>query len=427
MFTVDKVEIGRHIADLLEESRFKSARQFGKEYLRVRYGSVDEDAIPNIQNRISQIINGKKWIQMEDLPIFADLLGVSVEDIVSAGTSSTPSSGRVTNYSIAHSDDPAAWDAYINREDKLFLNPDEYNKTIIDYALEAGNYAFLKFLMDKKHIWFVGDDKKQYHDSFGEYGPGFGAGTNIKRRTVGDNDTLDTWLKDKDDLRFKMMSLAIKNKDFEMLTRLHAREIPLLYTINHFLTFNPREDKLPESKNTEQFTQSLASCSNTTLAYFFDSFTVESTIRDEKNTFIFPYAGAVLNQMIKRKEKSATLFLEKATKWNKQILSQLKEAIDDSVKACQDYYAPLNCPDIYNEAFLRAEALRDYYFYPNTGFVAFTSARFSKKAAIRGFITNIVHVTVKSSDPELQFLIDELNESYDVFNTFIQEKEVKHV
>ena len=178
MFTVDKVEIGHHIADLFESSRFKSARQFGKEYLRVRYGSVDEDAIPNIQNRISQIINGKKWIQMEDLPIFADLLGVSVEDIVSAGT-------------------------------------------------------------------------------------------DVKRRTFGYN---DTWLKDKDDLRFKMMSLAIKNKDFEMLTRLHAREIPLLYTINHFLTFNPREDKLPESKNIEQFTQSLASCSNTTLAYFFDSF-----------------------------------------------------------------------------------------------------------------------------------------------------------
>lgn len=427
MFTVDKVEIGRHIADLIDESSFKSARQFGIEYLRVRYGSVDEDAIPNIQNRISQIINGKKWIQMEDLPIFANLLGVSIEDIVSAGTSSTPSSGRVTNYSIAHSDDPEAWDAYIRREDRLILNPDEYNKTVIDYALEAGNYAFLKFLMDKKHIWFVGDDKKQYHDSFGEYGPGFGAGTDIKRRTVGYNDTLDTWLKDKDDLRFKMMSLAIKNKDFDMLTTLHAREIPLLYTINHFLTFNPREDKLPESKNTEQFVQNLASCSNTTLAYFFDPFTIESVIRDEKNTFIFPYAGTLLNQMIKRHEKSTSRFIEKATKWNKQVLSQLQAAINDSVTACKEYYDPLKCPDIYNDAFIRAEALRDYYFYPNTGFVAFTNARFSKKAPIEGFITNIIHVTIKSSDPELQLLIDELNETYDAFNAFIQEKDVKHV
>ena len=427
MFTVDKVEIGRHIADLIDESSFKSARQFGIEYLRVRYGSVDEDAIPNIQNRISQIINGKKWIQMEDLPIFANLLGVSIEDIVSAGTSSTPSSGRLTNYSIAHSDDPEAWDAYIRREDRLILNPDEYNKTVIDYALEAGNYAFLKFLMDKKHIWFVGDDKKQYHDSFGEYGPGFGAGTDIKRRTVGYNDTLDTWLKDKDDLRFKMMSLAIKNKDFDMLTTLHAREIPLLYTINHFLTFNPREDKLPESKNAEQFVQNLTSCSNTTLAYFFDPFTIESVIRDEKNTFIFPYAGTLLNQMIKRHEKSTSRFIEKATKWNSQVLSQLQDAINDSVTACKEYYDPLKCPDIYNDAFIRAEALRDYYFYPNTGFVAFTNDRFTKKAPIEGFITNIIHVTIKSSDPELQFLIDELNETYDAFNAFIQEKEVKHV
>lgn len=426
MFTVDKVEIGRHIKNLLDESSFKSARQFGKEYLRIRYGSVDEDAIPNIQNRISQIINGKKWIQMEDLPIFAELLGVSVEDIVSAGASSAPSSGRVTNYSIAHSDDPKAWNAYIHRDDKLFLNPDEYNKTVIDYALEAGNYAFLKFLMDEKHIWFVGDDKKQYHDSFGEHGSGFGAGTDIKRRAVGYNDTLDTWLKDKDDLRFKMMSLAIKNKEFDMLIRLHAREIPLLYTINSFLIINPREDKLPESKNTEQFVQNLASCSDTTLAYFFEPFTVESVIRNEKNTFIFPYAGAVLNQMIKRKEKNTARFIEKATQWNKQVLSQLQKAIDESVTACKDYYDPLNYPDVYNEAFVRAEALRYYYFWPNTGFVAYTNARFSKEAPVGGFITNIVHVTVKSSDPEMQFLIDELNGTYDTFNTFCQEKEVKH-
>ena len=131
--------------------------------------------------------------------------------------------------------------------------------------------------------------------------------------------------------------------------------------------------------------------------------------------------------MIKREEKSAALFVEKATKWNKQVLSKLEEAIDDSVTSCIDYYDPSNWPDTYNEAFIRAEALRDYLFYPNTGFVAFTNARFAKKAPIRGFITNIVHVTVKSSDSELQLLIDELNESYDVFNTFIQEKEVKHV
>ena len=84
MFTIDKKEIGHHIADLISESRFKSARRFGIEYLKARYGSADADAIPNIQNRICQITKGNKWIQIEDLPIFSELLEVSIEDIIIA-------------------------------------------------------------------------------------------------------------------------------------------------------------------------------------------------------------------------------------------------------------------------------------------------------------------------------------------------------
>ena len=423
MFTVDKTEIGRHIADLIAESHFKSARQFGKKYLELRYGSVDEDAVPNIQNRISQIINGKKWIQMEDLPIFAELLGVSIEDIVSAGTSPAPSSSRVTNYSIAHSDDPAAWEAYACRDDKLILNPDEYNKTVIDYALEAGNYAFLKYLMDKEYIWFVGDDKSMYHNSFGEYGPGFGAGTSIERREIGYDETLNLWLKDKDDLRFKLMSLAIRNKDFDMLERLHAREIPLLYTISHFYVGNPRDDKLPESRNTEQFLQNLATCSGETLKKFFEPFTVGSQRADEENTFVFPYAGAVLDKMIKQRRRDAARFIGMATEWNRQVLSKLQEAIDEDTTACKEYY---NYLGVRSEEHIRSEALREYYYYPNTGFVAYTCARFERKAPVKGFITNIIRTTAKSSDPELQILIDELNETSEFLNNLRQEKEAKH-
>ena len=291
MFTIDKKEIGHQIADLISESRFKSARRFGIEYLKTRYGSADADAIPNIQNRICQITKGNKWIQIEDLPIFAELLEVSIEDIISAGNFSPEASNRVTNYSIAHSNNPEIWKDYIQRKDKLVLNPDEYNKTVIDYALEAGNYPFLKYLIDSNYIWFVGDDKQKYHESFGGYGACFGAGTSIKRRDIGHTDNLDLWLKEKDDLRFKLMALAIKNKDFDMLDRLHAREVPMLYKLSHLYGWHPHEYKLPQSKNTEQFINSLASCTNTTLSYFFEPFTIEPAYRDEKNTFIFPYAG----------------------------------------------------------------------------------------------------------------------------------------
>lgn len=59
MFEVDKKKIGEHIAELIEASEYKSDRQFGIAYLNRRYGSLDEAAIPNIQNRICQIKKGK--------------------------------------------------------------------------------------------------------------------------------------------------------------------------------------------------------------------------------------------------------------------------------------------------------------------------------------------------------------------------------
>ena len=224
-----------------------------------------------------------------------------------------------------------------------------------------------------------------------------------------------------------MISLAIKHDDFDMLNRLHAKEIPLLYTINHFLIFNPKEDKLPGSKNVAQFLQNIAAGPNTTLAYFFEPFTIESAIRDDKNTFFFPYAGSVLDIMIKNKASNTARFIEMATKYNKTVLAQLQKQIDNGINSSKEYYDQLNCPEIYNDVFIRNETLRDYYFYSNTGFVAFTAPRFAKKDAVIGFITNVIHVTSKSSDAELQFLINELNEIYDTFVKYLDEKENCHL
>ncbi len=422
MFEVDKTKIGKHIAELIEASEYPSDRQFGIAYLEKRYGVLDEAAIPNIQNRICQIKKGNKWIQIEDLPVFAELLGVSIEDIVSAGTSHAPVTGRITNYSIAYSSDPNEWEAYVNRDDKLILNADEYNKTVIDYALEAGNYQFLKFLVDNGYIKFVGQDKSMYYDSYGEHGAGFGAVTEIKRRDPGHVDILDSWLKDKDDLRFKMIALALKNKDFGMLDCLHAKEIPLLYSLGHFRHLNPKEDKLPESKNVKLFIQAIASCPNSTLTYFFKPFTIVSSIRKQQNTFFFPYVGKVLDAMIKNKVKGTARFIEMATKYNKTVLTKMNTELECAIKACKEYYDQCNCSEM-SEDFYRNEALRDYFFYNNTGFVAFTAPRFTRDSEMSGFITNVIRVTAKSSDPEIQFLIDEINETYETFINYMHEKD----
>ena len=153
MFKTNNEKIGKHLGNLIKNSEHKNDRQFCIAYLTLRDGEANPDDIQKMQNRICQIKNGKKGVQIEDLPIFSDLLGVSIEDILSAGTVLTLVLNRKTNYSIAFSNDPSEWEAYIKRDDKLILNPDEYDKTAIDYALEAGNYPFLKYLTEKGYIY----------------------------------------------------------------------------------------------------------------------------------------------------------------------------------------------------------------------------------------------------------------------------------
>lgn len=414
MFKTNNEKIGKHLGDLIKNSEHKNDRQFCIAYLTLRDGEANPDDIQKMQNRICQIKKGKKGVQIEDLPIFSDLLGVSIEDILSAGTALTPILNRKTNYSIAFSKDPAEWEAYIQRDDKLILNPDEYDKTAIDYALEAGNYPFLKYLTEKGYIWFVGDDKKEYY-------LGFGAGTSINRREVSFLDTLDLRMKSQDDLRFKMIALAIRNNDLKILSVLHAREIPLLYTINPVHHGTLKDKLLPSSLNVEQMINSIAASENTAISYFFEEFEIEAELNSLRSTFVFPYAGQVLDALIRSKRLFAgKLFLGKAIEHNKRVQKKLQKLVDKSKASCKELYSAAPNNSYYNESYFHREAWREYYFYPENGFIAYYMPFYSKNTT--GFITNVINVTVSSTDKEVQFLIDKLKKTY---NTFIKQYEKK--
>ena len=414
MFKTNNVKIGKHLGDLIKKSQHKNDRQFCIAYLTLRDGEANPDDIQKMQNRICQIKNGKKGVQIEDLPIFSDLLGVSIEDILSAGTVLTPVLSRKTNYSIAFSKDPAEWEEYIQRDDKLILNPDEYDKTAIDYALEAGNYPFLKYLTEKGYIWFVGDDKPDYYH-------GFGAGTSIKRRDIGFHDILDIRMRSQDDLRFKMIALAIRNKDFEMLTILHAREIPLLYTINPIQHWTLKDEQLPLSPNIGQMIDSIAASETAAISYFFDEFIIETENRALQNTYIFPYASQVLDALIvSRRIPESKRFLEKSIEHNKRIQKKLQKLVDKSKVNCKEFYNTDPNSNYYDETYFHREAWKEYYFYPKTGFITYYMPFYLKNAT--GFITNVINVTVSSKNTEIQFLIDELKKTY---STFIKQYEKK--
>ena len=415
MFKTDNAKIGKHLGELIKNSEYKNDRQFGIAYLTLRDGKANPDDIQNMQNRICQIKKGKKGVQIEDLPIFSELLGVSIEDILSAGTALTPVLNRKTNYSIAFSKDPNEWESYIHRKDKLILNPDEYDKTAIDYALEAGNYPFLKYLMDKKYIWFVGDDPKEYYT-------GFGAGTSIQRRKISFHDSLEFRLYEQDDLRYKMIALAIREKDFSMLTTLHAREIPLLYTINPVQHWFLKDTKLPASANIDQMIENIASSENTALSYFFEEFDITASNSAYKNSFVFPYAGRVLDSLIvKNRTHESKRFLEKSIEHNKKIHKNLHELVDKAISSCKEFAN--NGPDsnLYDNNYLNRESWQNYHFYPEIGFVSYYMPFYTKNSS--GFITNVIKCSAKSKNPEVQFLIDELNNTYNTLKNLYEQKE----
>jgi len=397
MFKVNNIEIGKYLDHLIKNSKYKNASKFCEAYLKLRDGNANQDDIQNMRNRISQIKNGKKGIQIEDLPIFSELLEVSIENILSAGTLSGQTSERKSNYSIAFSNNQSEWEDYIQRPDKLILNPDEYNKTIIDYALEAGNYALLKYLMDNKYIWFVNNNKD-------EYWGGFSAGTNIKKREIPFLDPLEYRMKENNDLRYKMIILAINNKDFEMLDKLHARELPFLYTINPLSGCALlREPKLPDSDNIKQMIKSISDSENTILSYFLDEFEIESKFTPHIRTFIFPFASQVLESLIcKNRFSESKRFLELAIDHNKNIWKNLQNIIKQSNN---DW--------------------NNFYFSQESGFVSYYMPLHLKNNALddNRLIANVINVDVNSSDTEVQFLITELNNIYDSFSRQYEQKE----
>ena len=418
MFKINNSEIGKYLSRLIKD-QYSSDRRFCIEYLKLRDDRNDvenSDDIQKMQNRICQINKGNKRIQIDDLPIFSELLGVSIENILSAGTSTVPATNRKSNYLIAHSKDPDEWKSYIARDDKLILNPDEYNKTAIDYALECENYNFLRYLISEEYIWFVGNDEKEYcgaWDYKNQYFSSFGAGTKIERRKIGNHDALGSHMKEQADLRFKMISLAIKHKDIKMLDRLHAREFPMLYTITPFSPSILKNTKLPDSDDLNHMIRNIAAGENEILSYFLEEFQIMPAHR----YFVFPYAGQVLDALIRQKRNSeCKRFLKQAIHRNKQIQNKLEKLVDTAKTNIKHAY-----DDVYSDEIAEKEIWNQYYFYRDTGFFSYHTPPILKNN-VKSFIANVIHITETSNDSEVKYLIDELNETYDIFVRYYEKK-----
>ncbi len=387
--------------------KFESYRQFAAEYIKLRdnEGEPASYEINKASTKISQIKRGNKGIQITDLPIFADLLEVSVDSILSGGTAPSPSFSRMTNYSIAFSKDEEEWEEYVNHPDKPFLNPDEYGKTVIDYALEFKNYDFLKYLMEKGYIWFVREDPNLYWRSFG-------AGTSIKKRTWVNNDALGGKMLENDQLRTSLVALALEKGDAAILDGMKAREVPELYGVS---CFYDREVDFERYYNPE-YMDRLAECDEAILRYFSEEFEI-NTGRDDLITVTFPYLGKLIGLAMKKHNKKVPILLENALQHNRNVLKRIKEVAEiysDAFEGMREYMGADR---------VEAEIMSDFHFHEESGTVCFHSALFGQKK--EGLFSNVIKVTANSKDEKINALIEKVNAAYDQIANYHYEEEEK--
>ena len=407
MYKVDNIEIGKYIGGLIIAREYASDRRFAIEYIKLRDGNSDEPDSAEIQlaaNKISQIKKGRKGIPITDLPIFSDLLEVSIEAILSAGEVVKPVSTRMTNYSVACSSDEGIWKEYVERSDKLILNEDEYGKNIIDYALEFRNYDLLKFLTDNGYIYFVDDDQQKYWGSFG-------AGTRIERRHLGSYDDLDVRMKERDDLRTSMIALALDRGDYDMLDKMKAREIPSLYEGSYFYRKSIDFEKYYNPKLMDAILKS----SDEVLKYFSEEFEINTNFK-AKSRFMFPYLGKLIEMVVRENGKAATSMLKKALKHNQDLLKRIKQIAELSAKSFGDKAEYMPKDAIYDWI------MHDYNYYDDNDTVAYWVR--DEKGAYQGVFSNVIRVNGTSKDSSVAKLIGELNDSYDMIREYKYEGEV---
>ena len=373
-------KIGNYIKKLIEDSDYKSTRQFCRAYLEALGETVNDDELRKMSNRLSAIKKGKKSIQIKDLPVFTQLFDVSCEEILSAGEVRKYNENHMTNYQIAFSDDEKVWQSYINRDDKLILNSDEYNKTVIDYALEFKNYKFLKYLMENNYIWFV--SKTPEKDCY----LGFGAGTSIKRRKIGLIDDLDAEMKQNDSLRRKMIALAIENKDFDLLEELRAREIPSMYRVNLYGVSQPSFEKYCDI----DIVKNLSNADEKVLDYFSKEIEIKPDLYKESVAFMFPMVDNLIELLIQNNNAYAEPILRRCIEHNKNAFKIIKRIKDRKYE--QYGYIENNC---------------EFYFSEDGNIISV----FDRKKR-DGTVTNIISINCDSESFVISELIKDLNKTY---------------
>lgn len=328
-------EIGQYLRTQIT-ARQGTQRSFVRKYLAATGESQTSEN--REANSLSAILSGKNGITTERLFIYAQLLGVSCEEILTAGKSHREAQSRMTNHSVAFSKNAMDWEIYLQREDTPFLFADEFNKTILDYALEYQNYPFIKYLVEKEHIRFIDEDRKNHF--FVDYC----IQTNFTHRPSFPQHRVEDELQEAAELRKQMIVLAIQNQDIPMLDWLHARETSEMHCsclAFHELSNAPKQ-------NVEAILPALAAASHEIVAYFSEPMIMHDRFGYE-NHFVYPYLDELANIMLKQGSQNADMVLNAIAAHNQWVYHALRKMLNQAVEMYNAKYE-----------FLPLEHLRSY-------------------------------------------------------------------
>ena len=390
-------EIGAYLKKIIDE-KYESVRKFCKEFLSETDVEQSPENIRKMQNKISQILKGKKGVQTYDLPVFCKLLDKSCEAILSAGEVFVPEVNRMTNYLIAFSKDENEWKKFMSRENSLIFRTDEYGKNVIDYALEFKNYDIIKLFIDRGYITIEED--------IGYVGNHTTFVTKTKIESLNDNNekVFDSFLLKyllPFNFRLHLMELAIDNNDVDMLMKIRAREVPRAYLISW-------------GKELRKFEliKKFANAKKETLEYFTDDF--EANLRNGQNveefkpeTIIFPFVSELVDILIKNNNNFAKRALEKIREHNESVYNRLRDIIDEGIKKNHEQFKfERTKEEIYKEEKNGIDiATEEFRYSEENGFIEVWGMRLGTY-----LFSNIIKLDTKTYDSELKKLIEEVNQ-----------------
>ncbi len=420
----ENIKIAENLCFFIKK-KYNSEAEFCREYIKLRSNldssfRVADNTEKNMYDTLGRMKNGKASIQVEQLPYFTELLGVTCEDILSLDKPAKADRDRITNYNTACSSDEKVWEEYFNHKEDLGAYCDEYGMTVVDYTIKLRNYELIKFIVNRKENSPYKDIMECFQSTALEHDMIFSTNKywNYSGRPV--------MKKEGNRKRKEIIYMAIKNNDVDMLENMKAKnECFFEITIDSNGYNLLKIDYFYDNKVLELISETR---SNKVINYF-----SQGSESERKHMYIFPYISAVVEKLLsKGKTGMAIIALKNIRTYNESIVRRIKSILDIFMSKVEKNYAfdlkyehLINLsererpnPDYLNVDVLQRE-MKDSLKRKSIGIkpVGNSSLVYEIRCYYEYFRFVPIKTDVSSDDPIIKEIIDDINCDYEwIFN-----------